>query len=113
MLVLCLFSLTGCGKKADESAPISEVKAQAEKMDVDQLRQMAIKYKDALVAKEDEVKKVAEKLKDIPIAEKLGAEAKEITAEIGKLKDSADALKERFDIYYNAIKAKGGDLSGL
>ncbi|GAF80380.1 unnamed protein product, partial [marine sediment metagenome] len=59
LLLLCTLGLTGCGKKADESKPISEVKAEAEKMDVEQLRSMAIKYKDAIVAKTTDMEKIA------------------------------------------------------
>lgn len=113
LLVLYCVVLVGCGKKADENKPISEVKAEAEQMSVEKLRQMAMKYKDAILAKRGEVEKFAAKLKGIPIAEKLGTEAKELTAEIGALNKSVSALKERFQIYYQKLKEKGGDSSGL
>ena len=29
LIALCLFAILGCGKKADENKPISEVKAEA------------------------------------------------------------------------------------
>ena len=112
-LVLCSLVLLGCGKKADESKPISEVKAEAEQMDIDELKAMAMKYKKAILAKEPEIKKLADQLKDIPIAKKLGTEGKEMRDEIGALYKSVSALKERFKIYYNKLKQKGGDLSGL
>lgn len=112
-LVLCSLVLLGCGKKADENRPISEVKAEAEQMDVGELKAMAMKYKDAIAAKEPEMRKLADQFKDIPIAKKLGPEAKEITAKIGALNKSVSALNERFAVYYNKLKEKGGDLSGL
>ncbi len=112
-LVLCSLVLFGCGKKADENRPTSEVKAEAEQMDVDELKAMAMKYKDAIVAKEPEIRKLADQLKEIPIAKKLGPEAKEITAEMKALSESVSALNERFQIYYDKLKEKGGDLSGL
>ena len=34
IVFVCAISLVGCGKKADESKPIDEVKAEAEKMNV-------------------------------------------------------------------------------
>ncbi len=113
LLVLLVAALSGCGSKADEDKPISDVKAEAEKMDVDQLRDVAMQYKDALVAKKADVAEITAKLKEIPITEIMGEEAKNIKAEIDNLNKSASALKERFQVYYNNLKAKDGDLSGL
>ena len=113
LLAFCLAALFGCGKKADENKPVSEVKAEADKMSVDKLRSMAVKYKDAIVAKQDEIEKFTGKLKDIPITEKLGTEAKELTSEIEALNKSISSLRERLQVYYQKLKEKGGDLSGL
>ena len=113
LLVVFSLALLGCGKKADESKPLNEVKAEAEKMSVDKLRSMAVTYKDAIMAKKGEVEKVAGKLKDIPFAKMLGDEAKELKTEIEALNRSVSALKQRLQIYYNKLKEKGGDLSGL
>ena len=38
---------------------------------------------------------------------------KELKADIDALNKSVSSLKERFEIYYNMLKEKGGDLSGL
>ncbi len=113
LLVLCSLVVPGCGAKADENKPLSEVKAEAEQTSVEKLRQMAMAYKDAVLAKRGEVEKFTGKLKDIPIAEMLGGEAKQIKAEIENLNKSMSALKERFEVYYKKLKEKGGDLSGL
>ena len=113
LLVLSCVALVGCGKKADENKPTSEVKAEAEQMSVEKLRQMAMKYKDAILAKKGEVEKVGAQLKEIPVTKMLGSEAKEIKTEIEALSKSASALKERFQIYYQKLKEKGGDSSGL
>ena len=113
LLVVCFLALVGCGKKADESKPLNEVKAEAEKMSVEKLRSMALTYKDAIMAKKGEVEKVAGKLKDIPVAKMLGDEAKGLKTEIEALNKSVSALKERFQIYYGKLKEKGGNLSGL
>ena len=113
LLVVCFLALVGCGKKADESKPLNEVKAEAEKMSVEKLRSMALTYKDAIMAKKGEVEKVAGKLKDIPVAKMLGDEAKELQTEIEALNKSVSALKERFQVYYDKLKEKGGNLSGL
>jgi len=113
LLAVCLSAVAGCGKKADENKPISEVEAEAEKMSVDKLKSMAMEYKDAISAKKEEIEKVTGELKNIPIAEMLGDEAKELKAEIENLTKTASALNERFQIYYQKLKEKGGDLSGL
>ena len=113
LLALCLVSFVGCGKKADENKPVSEVEAETEKMDADKLRSMAMTYKDAIMAKRGEVEEFVGKLKEIPITKMLGDEAKGLKAEIENLDKSASALMERFQIYYKKLKEKDGDLSGL
>jgi len=109
--VIMLFA--GCSKKADESKPLSEVEAEAEKMSVDKLKSMAMEYKDAISAKKEEIEKVTGELKNIPIAEMLGDEAKELKTEIENLTKSVSNLNERFQVYYQKLKEKGGDLTGL
>ncbi len=113
LLVMCSVTITSCGKKADETKPISEVKAEAAKMDAAQLRAKAIEYKDAIVAKKGELDKLAAKLKEIPVAEIMGDEAKGLKADIENLEKSMSALKERFDVYYGKLEEVKGDLSGL
>jgi len=113
LLALCPFAILGCGKKADENKPLSEAKAEAEKMDTDRLRATAMAYKEAIAAKKGEIEKLTAKLKDIPVTEMLGDEAKELKADIENLNKSISALKERFEVYYQKLKAEGGDLSGL
>lgn len=113
LLVLCSLVLLGCGKKADEDKPIGEVKAEAEQMSVEKLKSVAMEYKEAIVARRGELEKVMGELKDTPITEKMGTEAKELMNEIQNLGKSVSALQERFGVYYQKLKDKGGDLSGL
>jgi hypothetical protein len=106
--------LVACGKKADENKPMSEVKAEAERMSVEELRAMAMKYKEAISAKKAETERVIGKqISDIPVAKKLGGEATELSTEMDNLSKSLSALKERFQVYYDKLKEKGGDLSDL
>jgi hypothetical protein len=113
LTMAALLTVCGCGKKADTSKSIPEVKAEAEKMDVSQLRSMATTYKDALTAKMEEVKAEGAKLKDIPIADIMGDKAKTLKANIDEIQKQVDALKERFQVYVDELKKKGGDISGL
>ena len=82
-------------------------------MDTDGLRAMALSYKEAIAAKSDDLEKLTAKLKDIPVTEMLGAEAKSLKAEMENLEKSVSALKERFEVYYQKLKDTGGDISGL
>ena len=131
VLVLCLSITLGCGKKGaeptppstkgapaqaasvDTEKPISEVQTQAETMSVESLKATALKYKDAILAKQSEIDKVAAKIKEIPITEALGQEAKTLKGDLQNLETSLKALKDRFQVYYDTLKKKGGDLSGL
>ncbi|HEV56504.1 MAG TPA: hypothetical protein ENN87_03280 [Phycisphaerales bacterium] len=112
-----LFS--GCGSKSDtpasvdETKPIAEVKAEAEKMSVEQLKATAQSYRQAIVAKQAELEKVAAKLKDIPITDALGEEARAIKTELESLNTSVAALTERFQVYLDKLKELGADVSGL
>ena len=108
-----LFSVAGCGKGADENKPVSEVKAEADGMDAAALREMAIAYKEKIIAKKSEAEKIMVKLKEIPVTNLLGEEAKGLKADIETLNTSISNLKKRFQIYYNKLKDKNGDLSGL
>ena len=113
LLVLSSLVLCGCGKKADESKPVSEVQAEAEKMDVAQLKSMVTAYKDTIAAKKGDIDKVMAQLKKIGVTEMMGDEAKGLKADIDSLSKSISALNERYQIYYNKLKEKSGDLSGM
>jgi ABC-type transporter Mla subunit MlaD len=108
-------ALCGCGKakKADENKPLSEVKTEAEKMNAGQLRETALAYKSAIEAKTADLEKVITKLQKVPLTEALGEEAKNLKADIDNLTKSLESLKQRFEVYYQKLKEKGGDLSGL
>ena len=113
LLAVSLIVTVGCGKKADENKPLSEVKAEAEEMNTDELRATAMAYNKAIKAKKGDVEKLAEKLQDIPPADLLGDKAKSLKADMEKINQSVSALQERFQIYYDQLKEKGGDVSGL
>jgi hypothetical protein len=131
LLAFLLLTVVGCDKKADEDEPasvtrtetgavavdtekpVSEARSEAGTMSVEDLKAMALKYKEAILAKQDEIGKLAAKVKEIPIAEALGQEAQLLKTDLGDLENALTTLKERFQVYYDALKEKGGDLSGL
>jgi hypothetical protein len=117
LLVLCVLAVSGCGdegsQKVDPTKPISQVQAEAENMSTGALRTTAMKYKEAIVEKKGYIEQVTAKLKGIPAAEMTGEVAMELKSDLRSLERLVAALKERFDIYYEKLKAAGGDLSGL
>jgi hypothetical protein len=106
-----LFGLAGCSKKADTEKSIADVKAEASKMNAEQLKAKAMEYKDAIVAKKAELEKVTTKLKAIPITQ--GAEAKALQTDMANLSKTLGDLTERFQVYYGKLQEIGGDVSGL
>ena len=113
LAILMASVFTGCEKKADETRPIDQVKTEAEGMDADQLRTMALQYKDAIMAKTNDVDNLVGRLKEIPVAKMMTDETKELKTEIDNLTESLSALRKRFEVYYDKLKEQGGDLSGL
>ncbi|MHC5074265.1 MAG: hypothetical protein ACYTFM_01905 [Planctomycetota bacterium] len=99
--------------KADVTTSINEIKAEVEKLNVDQLRQTALEYQKLIQAKTQEIENLTAKVKDMSVTEMLGDESTALTAEVDELNKAVTALKERFMLYYNKLKEKGGDLSGL
>lgn len=121
LLVLYSLGIMGCGKKtgvgtgvkADENKPVSEVKAEAEKMSTEDLRAAAMAYNDAIKAKTAEVDTLAKELMKVMLAGKSQDELKKLNDQMGEMNKSKEKLTERFEIYYEKLKEKGGDLSGL
>ena len=97
----------------DLEKAVSDLKAEAAKMDIKDLQKIAMKYKDSITEKMAALQPLKDKLKAIPMTEKLGAEAKTLTEEIKSLLDVIAPLKERLGVYVDAIKAKGGDIKDL
>jgi hypothetical protein len=97
----------------DIQKPIAELQAAAQNMSVDDLKATALKYKDAILSKQPEVEKLLAKIKEIPITEALGQEAKTLKADLQTLESTVASLKERYQVYYAKLKEKGADLTGL
>ncbi|MDI9430806.1 MAG: hypothetical protein QM570_03695 [Planctomycetota bacterium] len=129
LLALVLLAAIGCDKKTDQppatargettapavaaDKPVTEVQAEADTMSVENLKATALKYKDAIVAKQADIEKLATKVKEIPLTEALGDEAKTLKADLQNLETDLKALKDRFLVYYNKLKEKGADVAGL
>jgi len=135
LLLICAPLIAGCAKKEpaetsgpkqlDTTRPLSEVRAEAEKMDAAQLRALALEYSQAFKAKTAEGEKLAAELIKLAMtdaaAEKTEAINDKVAAEktnaikdkVAAVNAEANALGERLKIYLETLKAKGGDTSGL
>ncbi|MFA5424074.1 MAG: hypothetical protein WC374_09490 [Phycisphaerae bacterium] len=113
MLCLLGVSLIGCKGKADENKPMDKVKAEADTMTVEKLKATAMAYKNAVMAKQKDAEKLMDQLKNIPAMEAMSSEAKKLQADVTALQTSIKNLKDRFTVYYDKLKEKGGDTSGL
>ena len=105
-VVLAGLIITGCGGGASENKPISEVKTEAQKMSVSQLKSIIIKYKKAIESKKNEMIPLKEKLQAIPLTQMFGEEAKKIKSDIDVIKTAIRALTERLNIYSQGLKSK-------
>lgn len=131
VLMMCLGAVAiialGCGNEGGsgsggsgssdtaklENKPLDEIKAAVQKMGEADLKKWANKYKDAIMSKQQEMKKIEAKLKEIPITEALGEEAKALKGDIDEITKSISALRQRFDVYYSKLKEMGVDVSQI
>jgi len=123
LLVMCLSATSGCSKKKDAdvetdakidaSKPVSAVKAEAEKMDAEQLRAVALKYKEAFESKSAELEELAKDLMKATISNAPSEQRDKLNAQMGEMSKHVNGLGEHFKIYREKLEEKGGDLSGL
>ena len=97
----------------DLEKTVADLKAEAAQMDIESLQEVAAKYKEEIVKAEADLKALMDKLSAVPLTEKLGEEAQALTAEVKTLTDGVAALQERFQIYIDALTAKGADVKAL
>ena len=97
----------------DLEKTVADLKAEAAQMDIESLQEVAAKYKEEIVKAEADLKALMDKLSAVPLTEKLGKEAQGLTAEIKTLTDGVAALQERFQVYVDALTAKGAEVKAL
>lgn len=99
--------------QADQGKSITEIAAGAKEMAVENLRKMAEKYRDVIAEKQQHLMEMAQKYVDLPDAERMTAEGQVLKAGVNEITKGIDTLKKCFGIYYNALKEKAGNLTGL
>ena len=100
-------------KQGLAAVPIEQVKKDIAELDVENLKEKANAYKLKIDSTKQEIEKLMQKLKDIPLTEQMNQEAKEIQGEITELSAAMEALSDRFDLYLDAIKEKSGDIKEM
>jgi len=94
--------VVGCGGGASETKPLDECKAEAEKMNVDQLKAKVADYEKAMAKYKPEIEEIQKKLStglgDM-VAGKKPENADELKADLEKLQAKLKPLTERFEIY--------------
>lgn len=99
--------------EVDLNKTVEAIRQEAATMDLVQLKEIALKYKQMLAEKQAAYKPLVEKIANLPLSERLGPESQSMAAEAKTLGDTVKALTERLAVYVEAIKARGGDTAGL
>lgn len=106
-----LMGLFGCGEKADLETPVADLETEAATLSVADLKAKAQSYQEMIASKMAELEPIQAKLMELPMAEKMGTEAKALQEEIAAVNRDLAALKERLTVYMEALKKKGESLS--
>lgn len=109
LLVLALMALiSGCGGSdaIDENKPVDQVAAEAAAMGQAELQQMVDKYEAAIADKAAEVDELKAKIKEIPLKELLGDEAKTLKGDLEGIVSSLGKLKDQMAVYSKELSAE-------
>jgi hypothetical protein len=97
----------------DYGKSISDITAGAKEMATENLRKMAEKYRDVVAEKEQQLKQMTQGYLNLSDDDRKAAIGQIAKAGIDKIKTGLDIMKERFGVYYNVLKEKAGNLTGL
>ncbi|MBN1392831.1 MAG: hypothetical protein JW947_08525 [Sedimentisphaerales bacterium] len=138
-ITIC-FGLTGCKKStpdtAEEQSPAEQVselvkaeveeaagidmtstldklKEQAKSMNVDELKEMAEKYKAQYLSVKNDLTTKNDLLSKLIESKKFGPEIEGLGKDVEILKTTLSSLKERMMVYVDALKAQGVDISSF
>ncbi|MCE5184509.1 MAG: hypothetical protein LLF76_00085 [Planctomycetaceae bacterium] len=99
--------------EVDLNKSLEAIKQEVSAMTPEQLKETALKYKQMLTEKGTAFEAVTQKLAAIPLKDRLSPESQALSGELKGLTDTIKALTERLAVYVSALKAKGGDTTGL
>jgi len=96
---------------ADLKLSTDEVKAKAAGYNQSELTAYANGYKEVITEKKSQLTSLAEKLKQLPVAEMLGGKGKDLKTQVSQYTSQLSGLKERYGVYLDLLKKYGVDLS--
>ena len=99
--------------QADQGKSVPDITAGAKEIAVENLRRMAEKYRDVIAEKQQQLMEMTQQYADMPADERVTAKGRILKTGRDEIIKGIDPLKERFGIYYNALKEKAGNLTGL
>lgn len=103
--------VSGCGgQKVDANKPIDQVSAEAQQMTVSDLQSMVKSYQGAIEAKKADIEKLQAKIKEIPLTQLMGEEAKKLKDDLSEITTAIGRLSERMSVYVKELQAKGESL---
>lgn len=105
--------LAGCGKKADTTKPVEQIKSEVQNMTVNDLEANAKAYAREIAAKRVVVEKIAQEIKAFSVKDLMGEKANVIKEKISKIDAEVSALTERYQVYFDKYREKGGDISRI
>ena len=111
LLMMIMTTATGCAKKADTSKPLDQIKSEAQTMSVKDLQSYAQLYAKAIMNQKEQLSKVADQIKTLTPAEIIGTKAQDIKKQLSRIETQVGSLNERYQIYAEKFKEKGGDLA--
>lgn len=112
MLLLAVAFVAGCGQKASTDQPVEQVRADAEKMSVEQLVEKAKAYKAEIATVQQKLKSLAEEGKKY-LADPLSDGARKVATETSAATDTLTKLQERLQVYIGELTKKGQDVTKL
>jgi hypothetical protein len=111
-LILPFFAM-GCGKKADTNKSVDQIRQEVQAMSAQDLEAYAKAYASEISKQKAEVEKIASELKEIPVTQIFGEQAKSIKDRLSGVQSQVSALSERFQVYADKAREKGVNLDSV
>lgn len=98
---------------AELSQPVADIKAKAANYNQSELLATANAYKDAILAKKDQLTGLTTQLKGLGMTDLLGEKGAAIKNQLTQYTSQLSGLKERYSVYLDMLKKFGVDLSSF
>ena len=98
---------------AELDVPVANIKEKVANLGQPALMTYASTYKDVILEKKDQLAGLTEQLKALPMGDMLGEKGKAIKDQVSQYTSQFNALKDRYNVYLDKLKALGVDLSSF